>query len=137
SRAVWYGFQGDVKEVAIFAVNAIQGTIGDILLFRRITEPFKLLVICTMVQNASDMLVKEIFSWLNNEKVDKDDIDPRTKDKQISQLWKVEFFRDNNYRLRSFVSGPAQRMYCIGEDLHMWDFVNYFWNLEKIDFIDE
>ncbi|CAG8519504.1 2781_t:CDS:2 [Dentiscutata heterogama] len=360
SRAVWYGFQGDMKEVAISAVNAIQGSVGDILLFRRIAEPFKISVIRTMVQNASDMIVEEsfLFDWLKNKKVNKDGIDPRTvlqvleekiklleykfideitsddrdkidfdnehcvfvshendeeksttemcfeemwhraiihgssysgvvtydsymnknmiviafpnglnlntpvniflhwdknyantrqkfvmanngilkydeakrqyhflkgneyywfkfytnplriknnvnedktilqfgklnlfiadkynnivattdlqinianniriihlktglaftfdindktyevklkninfkKDKQISQLWEVEFFRDNNYRLRSFVSSAAQRMYCIGENLQMWDFVNYFWDLEKVDFIDE
>ncbi|CAG8598182.1 11898_t:CDS:2 [Dentiscutata erythropus] len=116
SRAVWYGFQGDMKEVAISAVNAIQGLVGDILLFRRIAEPFKISVICTMVQNASDIVVEEVFDWLNNKKVDKDGIDPRTILQVLEEKIKLPEYN---------------------EDLHMWDFVNYFWDLEKVDFIDE
>ncbi|CAG8703788.1 27539_t:CDS:2 [Dentiscutata erythropus] len=273
SRAVWYGFQDDVKEVAISAVNAVQGTIGDIFLFRRIAEPFKISVIRTMMQNDAKCIrygsrrkkntmetcfeemwhraivhgssysgvvtydpymnknmiviafpnglnlntpfgklnlfiadkynnivatselqiniannIRYIISnnqYISVEKIDNEyklvlknrniidklyslfyfdvnriiiylktglaftfDISQKTyeiklkninfkKDKQNSQLWEVDFFKDNHYRLRSFVSTQRQRMFCIGEDLHMWDFVNYLWNLEKVNFVDE
>ncbi|CAG8822389.1 2666_t:CDS:1, partial [Dentiscutata erythropus] len=72
SRVVWYGFQGDMKEIAISAVNAAQGTVCDILLFKKIAEPFKISILHTMFQNASDMLIEDLFDWINNEKVDKD-----------------------------------------------------------------
>ncbi|CAG8649829.1 2359_t:CDS:1, partial [Dentiscutata heterogama] len=47
------------------------------------------------------------------------------KDKQISQLWEVEFIKDN-YRLRSLVSNQEQKMFCIGKNLKIWEFANYF-----------
>ncbi|CAG8821804.1 14183_t:CDS:2, partial [Dentiscutata erythropus] len=68
--------------------------------------------------------------------VEKFDDEYQLKDKQISQLWKAEFINDN-YRLRSLISRQEQIMYCIGKDLKIWQLTNYFWNLERVDFIDE
>ncbi|CAG8696340.1 6853_t:CDS:2, partial [Dentiscutata heterogama] len=43
-RAVWYGFHGNIKEAAISAVNAFQGSVCDALIFTGIEEPLRIML---------------------------------------------------------------------------------------------
>ncbi|CAG8557653.1 18005_t:CDS:2 [Dentiscutata erythropus] len=77
-RAVWYGFHGNIKEAAISAVNAFQGSVCDALIFTGIEEPIRIMVIHTMVDNTADLIVDEAFEWLKN-KINHEKLESETK----------------------------------------------------------